>query len=149
MVFCLQVLVTEVEQEEEYLVNNLQKRMDKLHLEKQELEKTLEQQRRKVSLDCPLPPQLHCLGHRGLSQPHQCAERCMRHAAQVEELRLEQVKMSREKEVIENQLEAEQEYIVNKLQKQAMGLAAEKQALQGEKADLKRQVQTSAQQHRR
>ena len=46
---CLQVLVTEVEQEEEYLVNNLQKRMDKLHLEKQELEKTLEQQRRKVS----------------------------------------------------------------------------------------------------
>ena len=65
----------------------------------------------------------------------------MPHAAQVEELRLEQVKMSREKEVIENQLEAEQEYIVNKLQKQAMGLAAEKQALQGEKADLKRQVQ--------
>jgi hypothetical protein len=59
---------------------------------------------------------------------------------QVEELRLEQVKMSREKEAIENQLEAEQEYIVNKLQKQAMGLAAEKQALQGEKADLKRQV---------
>ena len=48
--------------------------------------------------------------------------------------------MSREKEAIENQLEAEQEYIVNKLQKQAMGLAAEKQALQGEKADLKRQV---------
>ena len=48
MVMCLQVLVTEVEQEEEYLVNNLQKRMDKLHLEKLELEKTLEQQRRKV-----------------------------------------------------------------------------------------------------
>jgi coiled-coil domain-containing protein 6 len=48
--------------------------------------------------------------------------------------------MSREKEMIENQLEAEQEYIVNKLQKQAMGLAAEKQALQLEKTDLKRQV---------
>lgn len=48
--------------------------------------------------------------------------------------------MSREKELIENQLEAEQEYIVNKLQKQAMGLAAEKQALQHEKAELKRQV---------
>ena len=41
--------MTEVEQEEEYLVNNLQKRMHKLQLEKQELEKTLEQQRRKVS----------------------------------------------------------------------------------------------------
>ena len=48
VVVCLQVLVTEVEQEEEYLVNNLQKRMDKLHQEKLELEKTLEQQRRKV-----------------------------------------------------------------------------------------------------
>ena len=44
----LQVLATEVEQEEEYLVNNLQKRMSKLHLEKTELEKTLDQQRRKV-----------------------------------------------------------------------------------------------------
>ena len=63
---------------------------------------------------------------------------------QLEELRLEQVKMSREKEAIENQLEAEQEYIVNKLQKQAMGLATEKQALQVEKADLKRQVGASA-----
>ncbi len=63
---------------------------------------------------------------------------------QCEELRLEQCKMSREKELIENQLEAEQEYIVNKLQKQAMGLAAEKQALQHEKAELKRQVLYSA-----
>ncbi len=44
----LQVLATEVEQEEEYLVNNLQKRMSKLHLEKAELERTLDQQRRKV-----------------------------------------------------------------------------------------------------
>lgn len=59
---------------------------------------------------------------------------------QCEELRLEQCKMSREKELIENQLEAEQEYIVNKLQKQAMRLATEKQALQLEKTDLKRQV---------
>jgi hypothetical protein len=42
------VLATEVEQEEEYLVNNLQKRMSKLHLEKAELERTLDQQRRKV-----------------------------------------------------------------------------------------------------
>ena len=44
----VQVLATEVELEEEYLVNNLQKRMTKLHLEKTDLEKTLEQQRRKV-----------------------------------------------------------------------------------------------------
>ncbi len=43
-----QVLATEVEQEEEYLVNNLQKRMGKLNLEKTELEKELEKLHRKV-----------------------------------------------------------------------------------------------------
>ena len=48
--------------------------------------------------------------------------------------------MAHEKEVLENQLEAEQEYIVHKLQKQAAHIAAERQALQLEKTDLKRQV---------
>ena len=43
-----QVLATEVEQEEEYLVNNLQKRMGKLNLEKTELEKELEKLHRKA-----------------------------------------------------------------------------------------------------
>lgn len=51
--------------------------------------------------------------------------------------------MAHEKEVLENQLEAEQEYIVHKLQKQAAHIAAERQALQLEKGDLKRQVRTS------
>ena len=59
---------------------------------------------------------------------------------QLEELRHEQHKMVHEKEVLENQLEAEQEYIVHKLQKQAAHIAAERQALQLEKGDLKRQV---------
>lgn len=59
---------------------------------------------------------------------------------QLDELRHEQGKMAREKEVLENQLEAEQEYIVHKLQKQAAHIAAERQALQLEKGDLKRQV---------
>jgi hypothetical protein len=59
---------------------------------------------------------------------------------QLEELRHEQGKMAHEKEVLENQLEAEQEYIVHKLQKQAAHIAAERQALQLEKGDLKRQV---------
>ena len=59
---------------------------------------------------------------------------------QLEELRFEQGKMAHEKEVLENQLEAEQEYIVHKLQKQAAHIAAERQALQLEKTDLKRQV---------
>ena len=52
--------------------------------------------------------------------------------------------MAHEKEVLENQLEAEQEYIVHKLQKQAAHIAAERQALQLEKTDLKRQVCCSA-----
>ena len=43
-----QVLATEVEQEEEYLVNNLQRRMGKLNLDKAELEKELEKLNRKV-----------------------------------------------------------------------------------------------------
>ena len=59
---------------------------------------------------------------------------------QLEELRHEQGKMAHEKEVLENQLEAEQEYIVHKLQKQAAHITAERQALQLEKGDLKRQV---------
>lgn len=42
------MLATEVEQEEEYLVNNLQKRMGKLNLEKAELEQELEKLNRKV-----------------------------------------------------------------------------------------------------
>lgn len=58
---------------------------------------------------------------------------------------MEQGKMIHEKEVLENQLEAEQEYIVHKLQKQAAHIAAERQALQLEKGDLKRQVQAFAQ----
>lgn len=50
-VSCLpQVLATEVEQEEEYLVNTLQKRMGKLNLEKTELEKELDKLNRKVGL---------------------------------------------------------------------------------------------------
>ena len=37
-----QTLANEVEQEEEYLINNLQKRLTKVHTEKVDLEKQLE-----------------------------------------------------------------------------------------------------------
>ena len=59
---------------------------------------------------------------------------------QLDELRLHQTRLNREKVDLENQLEAEQEYIVNKLQKQVERLAKEKGALQQEKNDLQRQV---------
>ena len=45
---CLQVLATECEIEEEYLVNNLQKRIGKLHQEKTQLEQSLGVLQRKV-----------------------------------------------------------------------------------------------------
>ncbi len=45
----LQNLATECEIEEEYLVNNLQKRIGKLHMEKTQLEQSLGVLQRKVS----------------------------------------------------------------------------------------------------
>ncbi len=48
--------------------------------------------------------------------------------------------LNKEKVDLENQLEAEQEYVVNKLQKQLEGLAKEKMHLQQEKLELRRQV---------
>ena len=46
-----QNLATECEIEEEYLVNNLQKRIGKLHLEKGQLEQSLSLLQRKVKRD--------------------------------------------------------------------------------------------------
>ena len=66
-------------------------------------------------------------------------------AKQLDELKQQQVKLNREKVDLENQLEAEQEYIVNKLQKQVDRLAKEKAALQQEKADLQRHVRSPSQ----
>jgi coiled-coil domain-containing protein 6 len=79
---------------------------------------------------------------------------------QLEQLSVEKNKLYREKIDLENQLEAEQEYIMNKLQKQVLvnmfdeppaqlvtvrvlqveKLGSEKKSLQQEKSDLKRQV---------
>jgi len=61
----------------------------------------------------------------------------------LEELKQQQQRLNQEKVDLENQLEAEQEYIVNKLQKQVDGLAKEKANLQQEKADLRRHVRPS------
>jgi hypothetical protein len=48
--------------------------------------------------------------------------------------------LNRDKVALENQLEAEQEYITHKLQKQVAQLAGEKAALQRERSELQRQV---------
>ncbi|KAK9904766.1 hypothetical protein WJX75_002126 [Coccomyxa subellipsoidea] len=124
----------QVEQEEEYIANRLLKRLDSLKREKQVLATEVEQEEEYLVNNLQKR-----MGKLNLEKTELEKELEKLHR-KCEELRLEQCKMSREKEMIENQLEAEQEYIVNKLQKQAMGLAAEKQALQLEKTDLKRQV---------
>ena len=59
---------------------------------------------------------------------------------QLEELKAQQSKLAREKVDLENELEQEQEYIVNRLAKEIDRLAKEKAALQQEKADLHRQA---------
>lgn len=59
------MLATECEIEEEYLVNNLQKRIGKLHLEKSQLEESLGLLQRKVNiafdLDIEYDMQKRCL----------------------------------------------------------------------------------------
>ena len=58
-----------------------------------------------------------------------------------ETLPAERERLIREKIELERQLEAEQEYIVNKLQKQTAGLAREKDALRADREELRRQVE--------
>lgn len=48
--------------------------------------------------------------------------------------------LNRDKVALENRLEAEQEYVTHRLQKQLATLAAEKAALQRERSELQRQV---------
>jgi hypothetical protein len=59
---------------------------------------------------------------------------------QLEQLAADKASLHRDKVDLENQLEAEQEYIMNKLTKQVDGLAADKGALQRERSELQRQV---------
>ncbi|GMH41256.1 hypothetical protein BSKO_09166 [Bryopsis sp. KO-2023] len=107
-----QNLVNQVEQEEEFLTNNLQKRLEKLNDEKMLLGRQLEEQESVV----------------GKLQ------------RQLIHLDAEKVKLTREKVDLENKLEAEQEYIVNKLHKQVSRLDEEKRKIQAEKSELNKQV---------
>lgn len=89
----------QVEQEEEFLTNTLQKRLQTVQREKVELEKQLEDEKEYI---------------------------VNRLQKQLDELARARIKLNREKVDLENQLEAEQEYIVNRLHKQVDGLAQEK-----------------------
>ena len=106
-----------VEQEEEYITNSLQKRLDRVLREKSELEAQM--------------------ARHDHEQAKASGELQRRH----ETLSAERERLIREKVELERQLEAEQEYIVNKLQKQTAGLAREKDALRAEREELRRQVE--------
>lgn len=124
----------QIEQEEEHIANRLLKRLDQLKQEKQNLATECEIEEEYLVNN--LQKRIGKL-HTEKTQLEQILGVLQR---KLEELRHEQDKMAHEKEVLENQLEAEQEYIVHKLQKQAAHITAERQALQLEKGDLKRQV---------
>lgn len=106
-------MILKVEHEEEFLTNSLQKRLDQLTQEKAELESQLEAEQEYVVGD--LQRKLQALSE-------------------------EKAKLNEEKVQLERQLEAEQEYIMNKLTKQVDSLAAEKKTLRQEREDLRRQV---------
>ena len=106
-----------VEQEEEYITNSLQRRLDRVLREKSELEAHM--------------------ARNDHEQAKASGELQRRH----ETLPAERERLIREKIELERQLEAEQEYIVNKLQKQTAGLAREKDALRADREELRRQVE--------
>jgi len=62
------------------------------------------------------------------------------HLSQLEQLKSEKSKLHSEKIALENHLEAEQEFIMNKLQKQVDGVRDEKRKMAEEKAELAKQV---------
>lgn len=108
-----QNLANQVEQEEEFLTNNLQKRLKEVNNEKVVLENQLEAEQEYI-----------------VNKLHK----------ELDHLHGERAKLTREKVDLENQLEAEQEYIVNRLQKQVYQLNKEKRNLQAESAELHKQL---------
>eukprot|EP00884_Botryococcus_braunii_P019655 jgi/Botrbrau1/6373/Bobra.0098s0032.1 len=155
-----QVLATEVETEEEFLVNNLQKRLQKLTQEKVALESQLEaeneyvtnqlqrkveelrqQQLRlnheKVALENSLEAEQEYITNKLQKQVDQLAgeKRGLQHEKvdlqrQVTDLAAAAEKLRREKIMLETQMEAEEEALVNRLQRQIESLVSSYKALE-------------------
>lgn len=114
-----QTLANEVEQEEEYLVNNLQKRLAKVVKEKEELERRLEAETEYVvnkvkgKLEELARERTQLNGEKAalLSEKEHLK-------AQVTDLAAAVQKINREKVMLENTLEAEEEQVVNRLQRE-------------------------------
>ena len=99
------LMLMRVEQEEEFLTNSLQKRLNRVMREKLELEAQMARE------------------HEQLDKASGDLER------RLEALSSERERLSAEKVELERQLEAEQEFIVNKIQKQTRALENKKMAV--------------------
>jgi len=114
-----QTLANEVEQEEEYLVNNLQKRLSTVYAEKEELERRLEAETEyvvnkvKAQLD-ELDRERKQLNKEKVALQQEKAEL----KAQVADLAAAVRKLNRDKVTLEQTLEAEEEQVVNRLQRE-------------------------------
>ncbi|KAK3233690.1 hypothetical protein CYMTET_56047 [Cymbomonas tetramitiformis] len=148
-----QTLANQVEEEEEFLTNNLQKRLQQLHTEKVDLEKQLETEqeyivnklqkqldelarerskltREKVDLENQLEAEQEYIVNKlqkqvqslALEKTEMKSERDLL-KQQVKELGAAKVRLHSDKCSLENQMEAEEENMVNRLQRQLEDLA--------------------------
>lgn len=135
-----------VEREEELLTNNLMKKLEQVNSEKREMFMRVEQEEEYITnslqrrLDRVLREKSELEAHMARND-HEQAKASGELQRRHETLPAERERLIREKIELERQLEAEQEYIVNKLQKQTAGLAREKDALRAEREELRRQVE--------
>ena len=135
-----------VEREEELLTNNLMKKLEQVNSEKREMFMRVEQEEEYITnslqrrLDRVLREKSELEAHMARND-HEQAKASGELQRRHETLPAERERLIREKIELERQLEAEQEYIVNKLQKQTAGLAREKDALRADREELRRQVE--------
>lgn len=125
----------QVEQEEEFITNHLFKRLEHLQEEKQNL--ATEVERQESYLVNTLQKRLESAAAEKCGLEGQLQEL----GSEKEGLRLRLHRSAQEKAALENELEYEQEYIVNKLQKKLAELTQEKKALSREKVDLEAQLE--------
>ena len=126
-----------VEREEELLTNNLMKKLEQVNSEKREMFMRVERRRAITNslqkrLDRVLREKSELEAHMARND-HEQAKASGELQRRHETLPAERERLIHEKIELERQLEAEQEYIVNKLQKQTAGLAREKDALRADR----------------
>jgi len=126
-------MLMRVEQEEEFLTNALQKRLDRVLREKHELEVRM----------------TVFQSNEKKRESDRTREEADLARAREEELVRERARLTKEKIEVERLMETEQEAIVNKLTKQTSSLRSEKVGLREEREELRRRVETLLSERRR